>query len=512
MAYLSDFTKKEAYGNQVEISGIESIIHEDTANQATYGNHCELSNTKIVAVYNDVTNNKGMVRVGDRVSDFCIEWGEPLEFYNGSCKHIIPIRVSDTKFAIVYVQASDDDGYIIAGTISNTIPTIGTPIEFKDASTCIPIGAELWSDDKVLIAYANGTTNGQCRVVDTSNINTLVLGTEATFKATTDISAYTTLKQVCIHSPTLATVVYRVSNTATKCQCLTLSGSTITPSGSETTFGGTADIQYPKIGCLSSTTFVLAYLDVTATNFGNCQIGTISGTSITAGANEYSFQAVDLPTRRHSIVVIDGTKYAIIYSDGTTGQFACVATVNGTTISYSNASNIGTGSNGYYYGESFNGTTNLTYTKSNQLTFSWLNRYNNQFICGMLEIQTHAIIPKAMCKRVVTVGLNEQIEISSVYLKSNSRGFKMNSSFVTAITGSLYLDGTMSNNMFYSTSDEGEGMGYYTYERECAKVLLGNNPIILKSGQSLYASINTNQSSHSGKGSCTVFGVKRVVV
>jgi len=498
----------EAYSNQVEIPGIASVIHEDVLNQATYGNHCELSATTILAVYNDVTNSKGMVRIGTRVSDFSIEWGNPVEFSNGSCKHLIPVRISDTKFAIVYVQTNDDDGYIIAGTAAGTVPTLGSEVEFADAVTCTPIGAVLMTTDKVMIAYQDATTN-QKAVMASMSGTTVTIGTAATINSTIDSAAYTSLTQLCMHSATLASVAYRVSATVTEVVTLSLSDTTITVNtAGKAAFGGSADIRYPSIVALSATAFVVAYTDVTDTNKGNAQIGTISGTTITAGASEYNFDATNYATRKPSVAVISSTIFAIIYSPNSSSSiYAVVATVASTVITFGSTLQVAV-NNGYNYPYVSPSTPLcITYTKSGQLTFSYLGAYLNQFVCGMLSYVSTSVEYVNMCAKIATAGVGEQVELSSVYLKSNSYGYKVATDIGQDYTASLYLNGTLDSNKIYSTSDVYMSTSSVSI-REVARVGMANEPIILKSGESLYASVDTFQIGLK-KGSCTVFGLKR---
>lgn len=499
----------EAYSNQVEIPGIASIIHEDPINQSTHANHCELSATTILAVYNDVTNSKGMVVIGTRVSDFAIEWGTAVEFYNGAVEYVIPVRVSDTKFAIVYSHASDHDGYVIAGTVSGTVPTLGTEVEFADATTCYNIGAVLMYTDKIMIAYQNATTNQKVIIASLTGTS-IALGSAATINSTIDSAAYTTLTQLCKHSTTLATVVYRVSATVTETVTITVSGTTITVNtGEKAAFGGSADIRYPSIGALNATKFVVAYTDITDTNKGNAQVGTITSTTITAGASEYVFDSASLATRVPTVAVISDTLFAVVYGASANAVSSKIGSVAGTAITFGSELAIASG-NSYQYPTRYSSTPiRITYTKSGQLTFSYLNQYLNQFICGMLSQNYTTINIASMCHELASASTGEQIEISSLYLKSNGYvGFKCTDNVSTDNTGSLYLNGTLSSNKFYSTSDTHVSTSNLTH-RKTVRLSMSNEPIILTEGQSLYASIDFNQYNFSDKGSCTVFGLKR---
>lgn len=496
MPYLSQFTNTEAYSNQVEVAGNASVVHEDIINQATYGNHCELSTSgtqTILAVYNDVTNGKGMLKIGTRVSDFAIEWGNAQEFYSSAVKHIIPIRLSDTKFAIVFSQDSDDDGFIIAGTVAGTVATLGSAVEFADATTCVTIGADFLDTDKVLIAYQNSTTNQRAVCVTFSGTEATV-GTPATLNSTIDNDTYYSYQQLAIHSTTLATVVYRVSSTVTEAVTLSISGTTITVNtGGKASFGGSADIRYPAIGALSTTSFVVAYTDITDTNKGNAQIGTISTTTITAGGSEYNFDSSSNATRLINLSIISSNLFALTYiNDSTTNNASIIGSVASTVITFGTALFIySTGQANSSYPLRLSGTRiNLTFTKSGQLTFSFLTKNNNQYVVGMLSQNYRSLILVYMCSKIANTSLSEQIEITSVYINGNNTGLGSGSA-------SLYYNGTLVLNKIFNNSTTN------------IPLIIPNSPIILKENESLFASLNVQQGSSFLRGSFTVFGLKR---
>jgi hypothetical protein len=305
----------------------------------------------------------------------------------------------------------------------------------------------------------------------------------------------------------LASVVYRVSNTVTEVVTLSLSGTTITVNtAGKAAFGGSADIICPVISSLSATSFALAYTDATDSNKGTAQIGTISSTTITAGASEYNFSSTNFATRRLAMVTISSTETILAYTEATNTSYVVRLSVASTVITFDAPIQLGTGTLSVYPQPL--SYLNLSYTKSGQLTFSYLTKYLNQFICGMLtyinNTASYQIYP--MCYRILTVDTGEQIELSSVYLYSNYSGL----AYATNATwAKLYLDGTLSNNAFYSTRDNCDP-SYNQYPiSECKRLGMSNEPIILTEGQSLYASLNAIQGGQNYKGSCTVFGLKR---
>lgn len=515
MAYLDDFSKKEAYSNQVEIPGIASVIHENPISQATWGNHCELSATTILAVYNDVTNSKGMLRIGTRVSDFAIEWGTAVEFNSGAVANIIPVRVSDTKFLIVYRNVADSYGFSIGGTVVGTVPTLGTRLVFFSGGTT-PIGAVLMDTDKVMIAFDNDTANGRCVMASLTGTS-IAYGAVAIFVATTNISGYITLTQLCKHSATLASVVYRVSATVTEVVTLSLSGTTITPNtAGKAAFGGSADIRYPSIGALDANMFVLAYTDATDTNKGNVQTGYITGTTIATYSGEYNFDSANVASRFQCVTIISSTLFVIGFSNPSNNFKAIVGSVSTTSITLGTELAIASGSSptSYIYNSIYTRPC-ITYTKSGQLTFSYLAYYLNQFVCGMLSqnYRTLEIVP--MCVKVAEALTGEQIELSSIYLKSNNNGFKYDYTAPTLdndLTGSIYHNGTLASNKFYSTNNMALNVtNSLIAPLESRRIGMANEPIILKEGQALYASIDTNQGTSPKKGSVTCFGLKRSV-
>jgi len=505
MAYLSSFTNAEAYSKSTEIAGIGNFIFKHPLNSCTWGNHCEISATTVIAVYNEGGTGGGTVVIGEVISDACIEWGTPVVFDSTGASYIIPVRVADDKFMIFYKDDGDTYAKARGGTISGTVPTLGNTTTVNAAAST-PIGAVLMDTDKIMLAYANSTTNGQAKIYTMSGANGSV-GSSVTFKATTDISAYTTLTQLCSHSTTLATVVYRVSATVTQCVTLTFDGNTtITANtGGLAAFGGTADIRYPSIGALSATSFALAYTDVTDTNKGNCQIGTISSTTITAGASEYNFDSSNDASgyRRPILTIVSSTLFAVVYAVSTQyvlqGRYCSVAA---TVVTMLDAVNINSSTPNY--DESI-GTApiriNAQFGVGGNILFSYLTRYNNGFVCGSLRINTPALALQEMKYLIAEAGIGEQVEISSLFIAAN------NTNFSTSYKMGLYFNGTTPSNRFYygGYSDQ------FTTATSapCIPMTLANDPIILTSGQKLYASFGSPTNVEGDMGNVTVFGVKR---
>jgi len=502
------------YSNQVEIPGLANIIHEDPLNQATYGNHCELATTgtpSILAVYNDVTNAKGMARIGTRVSDFCIEWGTAVQFNAAAVSNIIPVRVSDTKFLLFYTDTATTYLTCIAGTVAGTVPTLGTKVALTGNIVGTPIGAVYMNTDSVMVAYAAGTTNGQAMMVALTG-TTVTYGTAAIFKATTNIvgGGGTTLTQLCSHSTTLATVVYYVSATVTQCVTMTVSGTTITVNTAGlAAFGGSANLQFPSIGALSATTFVVAYTDVTDTGKGNAQVGTISGTTITAGASEYAFDTGNDSSnyRIPCVAVISSTMFSIVFGSTTQYQtLICMGTVAATVITFTGATGIAISNDYTYEYATSSPRIYLTFTKSGQLTFSYLAVASNSptFLCGMAEFSGVSITVREMCFRLAVAASTENVEVSSIYIQNN-KNRAQNTDYMIG----LYINGTMTSNRYYYNA-YGDQFLPVQAASYCLPMTLGSNPVVVAQNQSLFASLKMRR-TQAFKGSGTVFGLKRTV-
>ena len=102
--------------------------------------------------------------------------------------------------------------------------------------------------------------------------------------------------------------------------------------GSEYVFNA-GNTDYLSVAVLSDNKFVIAYKDISNSNYGTAIIGDVSGNTITYGS-EYVFNTGN--TDRISVAVLSDSKFAIAYQDGGNANYgtAVIGDISGNTISY----------------------------------------------------------------------------------------------------------------------------------------------------------------------------------
>jgi len=112
----------------------------------------------------------------------------------------------------------------------------------------------------------------------------------------------------------------------------TVSGTTVT-FGAEAEFLSAGAIGFTSpVAALSATKFVVAYQDQADGYHGTAKVGTVSGTSVTFGAeSEFLSTSIDIV----SAAALSATAFVVAYNEGTNdGASAKVGTVSGTDITF----------------------------------------------------------------------------------------------------------------------------------------------------------------------------------
>lgn len=115
--------------------------------------------------------------------------------------------------------------------------------------------------------------------------------------------------------------------------------------GTEKEFQTSGISERVKVTPLDSTKFVVAYRDASDSGHGTCKVGTVSGSSITFGAETefLSVTQVDWVW----VAAISSTKFVVVYQDENASDegYAVVGTVSGTGITFGTRSAFKTGGN-----------------------------------------------------------------------------------------------------------------------------------------------------------------------
>jgi len=263
--------------------------------------------------------------------------GSEVEFESGAVRAEITASVFDpdsNKVIIAYCDTDNSNyGTAVVGTVSGTSISFGTPAVFESGHTS-NIGATYdTANDKVIIVYKDeDNSNYGTAVVGTVSGTDISFGTAAVY-----LAASSNFNHACFDTNAgKAVITFRNdSNSDAIARVGTVSGTDIT--------FGTA-VQVDDNGNYVRTVFdsnsnkvVVAYRDGASANYGAARVGTVSGTDITFGDQEFfsssATEDIDVAFDTASNKVI------IAYKDGGDSDKgkAVVGTVSNTDISFGSA-------------------------------------------------------------------------------------------------------------------------------------------------------------------------------
>lgn len=294
------------------------------ANAVSRLNSAPLGTDKFVVCYAD-SGAAGQCRVGS-VSGTTISFGTEAEFDADVIVNIgnslIGVCQLDTdKFAVAYSDDTDDDGYVIAATVSGTTITFGTPVEFSGNLDAESIGCAGIATDKIIVGYNDeGTSDTGTGVVCTVSGTTVTCGTVNDYAATDYFALYNNPAKLDTDK---FVVPFRGDDAA---DGFVVAG---TASGTTITWGTVATITTNSISnsyaCSpqDADRFVVVYNNETNT-VGEAIAGTTSGTTITLGS------AVDFNPTSGDIggpgcVFISATKFVVTFPDQADSSFGKVS-------------------------------------------------------------------------------------------------------------------------------------------------------------------------------------------
>ncbi|MDB4726312.1 hypothetical protein OAF54_02655 [bacterium] len=242
------------------------------------------SSNKVVIAYADAGNSNYCTAVVGTVdpSDNSITFGSPAVASSNYAEFLgVTFDSNSNKVVICFSDASNSNhGKAVVGTVSGASISFGTEVVFE-ANTTADMAATFDSNsNKVVIAYKDSAN---------SNKGTAIVGT--------------------------------VSGTS-----ISFGTAVVFEQGTTIQIGATFDTSNNKV--------VIAYNDLTNSNYGTAVVGTVSGTAISFGTPvvyESAYSAANT-------AVFDSTnnKIVVIYRDGGNSFYATsvVGTVSGDTISF----------------------------------------------------------------------------------------------------------------------------------------------------------------------------------
>lgn len=309
-----------------------------TSGTATYISTTAISATKMVVAYRNQTDpGHGTARIGT-VTGTDITFGDESEFMGeGGVEWVDVATLDETRFIVVYKDGNDfDNGTAKIGTVSDTDITFGDESEFvTGADPSYYNSLAVLSTSGFVVAYQDrsDSLHGTAKFGTVSG-TTITFGSEKEFLG--DNARFIDIAPI---SSSGFIVVYEDvadSNHGTA-KVGIVNGTTIT-FGTELEFlnGNYAD--YIAVAKLDTNKFVVVYRDGVDSGHGTAKIGTISGTTITFGA-EKEF-ASSGPALWNSVVALSSTAFAVVYKDQADSNHGTikVGTVNGTDIIFGDES------------------------------------------------------------------------------------------------------------------------------------------------------------------------------
>ena len=232
-------------------------------------------------------------------------------------------------------RGNSNYGTAIVGTVSGTSISFGSPVVFESASSNNFAAAYDSSAQKVVISYTDaGNSSYGTAIVGTVSGTSISFGSAAVFK-----TANASEKAITYDSSTQKVVVsYRDLGNADQgtCNVGTVSGTSIS-FGSDVVFEAASTNEIATTFDSNANKVVIVYSDEGNSNYGTAIVGTVSGTSISFG----SPVVFETATATQMSAAFDSNSNTVVvaYKDAGNSFFgtAIVGTVSGTSISFGSA-------------------------------------------------------------------------------------------------------------------------------------------------------------------------------
>ena len=272
------------------------------------------NNNKVVIAYDDNGNSSYGTAVVGTVSGTSISFGSPVVFESAEVQHIgATFDSSNSKVVIAYADHGNSEyGTAIVGTVSGTSISFGSPAVFESAQTARINSTFDSNDNKVVFAYR--TTTGKA-VVGTVSGTSISFGTPVEF-----YNALTDELDIVFDSNANKVVIAYLNGAGNLglAKVGTVSGTSIS-FGAEATFESAAAYGITPVFDSSVNKVVVVYYDAGNSDYGTTAVGTIDGTSITFGTPTV-FVSTDV---RNLSAAFDSSNNKIVtsYRDGDNSNF-----------------------------------------------------------------------------------------------------------------------------------------------------------------------------------------------
>ncbi|MFA6394005.1 MAG: hypothetical protein WCW25_03995, partial [Patescibacteria group bacterium] len=251
---------------------------------------------------------------------------EPFGYYYDTDYFYFSAAQIDTDKVLVAYQGAFGAGFVKVGTVSGSTVTYGAPVSFYTAAAEY-ISLVKLDTNKALIAFKASSSTGSAVVASVSG-TTVSLGATVAFNST-----YTIYVSAAPLGTNKAIIAFadNVDSYFGHAIVASVSGTTITY-GAETIFNSGANTLYISATQLTTDKALIAF-SPSASYYGYAIVASVSGTTITYGS-AVNFNAA--ATYYNSVVKVDTDKAIIAYSDTGDSAYghAITASVSGTTVTF----------------------------------------------------------------------------------------------------------------------------------------------------------------------------------
>jgi len=351
----------------------------ESANSRHISSTFDSTNNKVVIAYRDEANSGYGTAVVGTVSGNSISFGTPVVFYNTYevSNTTVNFDSSNNKVVIVFYQTNNDYGLAVVGTVSGTSISFGSSVGFSGSNQVVyPSSTFDSSNNKIVIAYGDGSGNGGYALVGTVSGTSISFGSATAFN-----SGSTTFSSTSFDSSNNKVVIsYSDGGNSNYGTAVvgTVSGTSIS-FGAETVFESAEAQQIGSTFDSSNNKVVVAYQDNGNSGYGTSVVGTVSGTGISFGA-PVIFEAA---RSNNSSVTFDtsSNKVVIAYQDAGNSNYGTFisGTVSGDSISFGDAT-VFESANSDAFGTTFD-------NDSNKVVIAYRDRGNSDYGTGIV-VQT----------------------------------------------------------------------------------------------------------------------------
>ena len=293
------------------------------------------SNNKVVITYTDLGNSYYGTAVVGTVSGASISFGTPVVFESATVNATTATFDSNlNKVVIAYGDGGNSYyGTSIVGTVSGTSISFGTAVVFESAQAT-NLGSTFDStNNKIVISYKDGgNSNYGTAIVGTVSGTSISFGTAVVFE-TAAVSGNTA--PVFDTANNKVVIAYRDEGNSSYGSAIvgTVSGTSIS-FGTAVVFNNSSSDEIGSAFDSNSNKVVIVYRDAGNSYYGTAIVGTVSGTSISFGA-ETVFNSASM---YYASPTFDSTnnKVVIPYTDVGNSSYGTtiVGTISGTSISF----------------------------------------------------------------------------------------------------------------------------------------------------------------------------------